>query len=116
MPNFIARADFLAKELPSSRVDVGMAVTRGILDPEHKEKLLFECARSSSFTFGSVKTLVKALYLSRGKDNPFDTIYKELRRVGLPSPIQSTEEMVRQCIPALLQGVRTLNSTLIHGP
>lgn len=32
------------------------------------------------------------------------------------SPIQSIEELVRQCIPALVQGVRKLNQTLIHGP
>lgn len=59
---FIARANVLAKELPDSQVDVVMAVTRGILDPEHKERLLFECARSKSFAFSDVKTLVKALY------------------------------------------------------
>ena len=89
---------------------------RGWFDPEHKKRLLFQCARSKSFTFGNVKTLVKALYFSRGKDSPFDPAYKELRSVGSPSPIQSTEELVRQCNPALEQGVRILNSTLIHGP
>ncbi|MCJ1346442.1 hypothetical protein MMC31_004659 [Peltigera leucophlebia] len=77
--DFIARADILARKLPGSQVDVGMAVTRGILDPEHIEKLVFECARSKNFTFSSVKTLVKALYFPRGKDRPFDPAYKEYR-------------------------------------
>lgn len=112
---FVSRADVLAKEPPDSQVDIGMAVARGILDLDHKEKLLFECARSKSFTFSTVKTLIKALYFSRGKDNPFDQSYRELRSVSfLPSPIQSTEELVRQCIPALVQGVRTLNSSSNH--
>lgn len=113
---FIARADTLAKELPGSQVDVGMAVTRGTLDLEHKERPLFECVRSKSFTFGNIKTLAKALSFSRGKDNPFDLAYKELKSVGLPSPVLSTEELLRHCIPALVQGVRMSNSTLIHGP
>lgn len=113
---FIARADVLAKELSDSQVDVGIAVTQGILDLEHKEKLLFECARSKNNTFSSVKTFIKALYFSRGKDSPFDPAYNESRSVGLPSPIQSTEELLRQYIPLLVQGVQTLNSTLIHGP
>ena len=113
---FIARTDVLAKEFSNSQVDVSMAVTRGILDLEYKEKLLFECARSKSFTFGNVKTLVKALYFFHGKDNLFDPSYRDLRSVSLPSSsIQSTEELVKQCIPTLVQGVRTLNSTLIHG-
>ena len=103
---FITRANVLAKELPDSQVDVGMAVTRDILDLEHKKKLLFECTRSKSLTFGNVKTLVKALFFSHGKDNPFDPFYRDLRNVSLPSlPIQSTEELVRQCIPALVQSV-----------
>ena len=34
----------------------------------------------------------------------------------MPLPIQSTEELVRQCNPALVQGVGMLNSTLIYGP
>lgn len=38
-----------------------------------------------------------------------------MRSVGLSSPIQSIEEVVRQCIPALVQGVQMLNSTLVHG-
>lgn len=67
-----------------------MAVTPGILDSERKEKLIFECARSKSFTISHVKTLVKALYFSRGKDNPIGLAYKELKSVGLPSPIKST--------------------------
>ncbi len=113
---FMGRADVLGRERPDSQVDVGMAVARWILDPDHKEKLLFECARSKSFTFSTVKTLVKALYFSRGKENPFDPSYRELRSIGLSSPIQSTEELLRQCIPALVHGVRTLNSTLINGP
>ena len=111
--DFIARADILAKELPGFRADVGMAVTRGILDPEHKERLLFECARSKNSTFSSIKTLVKALYFSRSKVSPLDPAYKDSRSVGLPLPIQSTEEFLRQCIPALVQGVRMLNSTHI---
>ena len=113
--DFITRADILARELPGSEVDVGMAVVRGILDPEHKEILLFECARSKNFTFSSVKTVVRALYLSRGKNSRFDPAYKEPRSIGSPSPIQSTEELVRKCIPALVQGVMMLNSTLIYG-
>ena len=83
-----------------------MAVTRDILNPEHKEKLLFECARSRSFTFGNVKTMVKVLYFFHGKDNPIDPSYRDLRSVNLPSsPIQSSEELIRQCIPTLVQGV-----------
>lgn len=83
----------MARELPCSEIDVGMAVTQGILDPEHKERLLFECARSKNFAFSSVKTLVKALYFSRGKDSPFDPAYKESRTVGLPLPIQSASQL-----------------------
>lgn len=92
-----------------------MAVTRGILDPEHEERLLFECARSS-FTFSNIKTLAKALYFSRGNDNSFDPAHKELKIVGLPSPVPSFEELVRQCIPALVQVARMSISTLIYGP
>ncbi|MCJ1348929.1 hypothetical protein MMC31_007162 [Peltigera leucophlebia] len=113
--DFITRADIMARKLPGSEADGGIAVTRGILDPEHKERLLFECASSKNFTFSNVKTLAKALYFSRGKNSPFDPAYKESRSVGLPLPIQSTEELVRQCIPTLVQGVRMLNSTLIYG-
>ena len=69
---FVGRADVLAKELPDSQVDIGMAVARGILDPDHKEKLLFEMCTVEKLQFSTVKTLVKALYFSRGKDNPFD--------------------------------------------
>lgn len=42
---FMTKADVLAKELLNTQVNIGIAVTRGILDPEHKERLLFECAR-----------------------------------------------------------------------
>ena len=44
---FVGRADILAKELPDSQVDIGMAVARGILDPDHKEKLVFESLHSA---------------------------------------------------------------------
>ncbi|MCJ1345755.1 hypothetical protein MMC31_003964 [Peltigera leucophlebia] len=46
--DFITRADILARELPGSEVHVGIAVTRGILDPDQKERLLFECAKSKN--------------------------------------------------------------------
>lgn len=36
----IAEFIALAKELPDSQVNVGMAVTRGILDLEHNERLV----------------------------------------------------------------------------
>lgn len=88
---FVGRADVLAKELPDSQVDIGMAVARGTLDPDHKEKLLFECARSKSSTFGTVKTLVKAMHFLGGRTihlthhtecwgvSPYLRLYNQLR-------------------------------------
>ncbi len=102
---FMSKIEVLAKELPDSQVDVGMAVAQGISDLDYKEKLLFKCAQSKDFTFSNVKTLIKALYFSRGKNNPFDPSDQELRSVGLLSPIQSTEELVQQCISTLVQVV-----------
>ncbi len=72
---FVGRAEILAKKLPDSQVDIGMAIARGILDLDHKQKLMFKCAQLKSFTFSIVKTLVKALYFSRGKDNSLDPSY-----------------------------------------
>lgn len=45
---FIARADILAKELPGSQINDGMAMTRGIFDPEHKERLLLRIVLHSA--------------------------------------------------------------------
>lgn len=56
---------------------------QGILNLKHKEKLLFECIRLKSFTFGNVKTLVKILYFFCGKNNLFDLFYKDLKSVNL---------------------------------
>lgn len=105
----IGRANSLAKELPGPQFDVGMAVARGILDLEYKEKLFFGCAGSKSFTFSKRQDVSQNTIVS------FDPAYKELKSVGLSLPIQSAEELVRQRIPALVRGIQTLNSTLVHG-
>lgn len=84
---FVSRVDLLAEKTPDSQMDISMAVIQGILDPNHKEKLLFKCAQSKSFIFSIIMTFVKTLYFFRGKDNPFDPSYKELRSIKLPSSI-----------------------------
>lgn len=118
---FIARADILSKELAGSQVDVGIAITRAIRDQAYKERLLFEYAKTRNFEFNNVKALLKAMHFSLGKDNPFDPGYKDSKGISLLSPLQSTDELMRQCMintsaafPALVQGVRTLSAALLN--
>lgn len=83
----MAKRDILAKKLFDFQVDINMAIAQGILDLNHKEKLLFKCTRSKNFTFSTIKTLVKALYIFRGKNNIFNPSYRKLTSIGLSSPI-----------------------------
>lgn len=91
----MGRADILVKKLSDYQVDIGMVVIHGILDLDYKQKLLLKCTRSKSFTFSTVKTLVKALYFFREKNNLFNPSYREVRNIGLPLSIQLTEKLGR---------------------
>lgn len=70
-----------------------------------------------------VKKLVKAAYSEVGKISPFDPSYKEFMQVSLrDSGITTTDELLRQvfintnaAFSALLQGMRSLNSTVASG-
>ena len=129
--DYLDRCEELSMRLPTDNLDVGMATLRGIRDTFKRERISFECNKDSDYSYDQVKRLIKAAYIEIRKTSPFDPQFKlDSMRVTIPgqppmsaaSQSMATEEMLKQALyntsaafPALLQGLRSLNSNITKG-
>lgn len=61
--------------------------------------------------FGNAKILFKTLSFSSSKNNMFDLPYKELKNICLGSQGESTEQLIKQFILALIQSVKSYHGS-----
>ncbi|MCJ1346903.1 hypothetical protein MMC31_005123 [Peltigera leucophlebia] len=114
--DFLKRAEHLARQIPNSEVDVGMAIIQGMSDENEKKRISFECHKDSDFTFLKVKKLIRAAFFEVGKTSLFDST--------CPAPFSSaspptSDEALRQMVisastslPSILQGMRSIGTAL----
>jgi len=121
---FLERAEDLATKLPTDEINVGMATLKGMKDDEKRSRVTYDCNKEQDFSFSHIKKLITAAYSEVGKISPFDPSYKESMQVSLmgQTTTTSTEELLRQVLintnvafPALLQGMRSLNTAVTSG-
>ncbi len=118
---YLDRSDDLAAKLSTNDIDVGMAVLKSMRNGNKKEKISFECNKKANYSYVMIKKLIKTAYSEVDKISPFDSSYKKFMQVSLrDSEITTTDELLRQVLintnvafSALLQGMRSLNSTMI---
>lgn len=121
--DYLDRAEGLATKLPSDSIDAGMATLKGMTNNAKKERVSFECNKDSDYSFGTVKKLIKAAYSEVGKTSPFDTDFKKSMNVSLGESLSTTtDDLLKQVLinttnafPALLQGMRSLNTAISSG-
>ena len=114
--DFLKRAEHLARQIPNSEVDVGMAIIQGMSDENEKKRISFECHKDSDFSFVKVKKLIRAAFFEVGKTSLFDST--------CPAPFSSaspptSDEALRQMVisastslPSILQGMRSIGTAL----
>lgn len=121
---FLERAEDLATKLPTDEINVGMATLKGMKDEDKRSRVTYDCNKEQDFSFPHIKKLIAAAYSEVGKISPFDPSYKESMQVSLTSQTTatSTEDLLRQVLintnvafPALLQGMRSLNTAVAGG-
>ena len=120
--DYLNKAEELSMRLPQDDIDVGMATLKGMRDTIKRERVSFECNKDADYSFTTVKRLITAAYNEIGQLSPFDPAYKSAMQISLGSTGASNEELLREVLvntsrslPAILQGMRALNTAVTAG-
>ena len=72
IPDFLKRANDLARTMPTDEIEIGMATLRAMHDQHRRARVNFKCNMSSDYSFRVVEKLIRAAYIEIGQPNPFD--------------------------------------------
>ncbi|GFF89782.1 hypothetical protein IFM53868_05955 [Aspergillus udagawae] len=90
----------------------GLNVVQGISDRTQKQNILFNLNMKKDYSFRAAKEVINAAYLSFDPDSIQHRMNSWLdRQQGQLIPQYTTEEVFRQTMPVLVQGIRTLLTT-----
>lgn len=112
--HFLKRAEHLARQIPNSELDVGMAIIQGMADGNEKKQIFFECHKDSDFTFLKVKKLMRSAFFEVAKTSLFEFKYSEpLSSTSPPNSDEALRQMVilaSTSLPSILQGMRSIGT------